>query len=429
MPNRLRYSDSSSDFSIEVVPTRIGRPSAWTSLISSRIAGVLLALVAEDHVGVVPPGERPVGRDGDHVQAVDLVELGRLGHGRAGHARQLLVELEEVLQGDGGQRLVLFLDLDPFLGLDGLVQPVGPLAADHQPAGELVDDDHLAVGLDHVVAVAAVEVMGLQGVVDQVGPFHVAGRVEALDPGDLLGLADALVVQVAGPLLLLDLEVEVALELAGDPVGLGILPDVVERRPGDDQRRPGLVDQDAVHLVDDRVVELALALILLGRLHVVAEVVEAELVVGAVGDVAAVHLLPLGRFHLRLDRPDGHSQPAEERAHPLGVAAGQVVVDRDDVHALAVQRVEIGGQGGDQRLALAGDHLGDVAAVQDHPAHELHVEVPHVEEPPARLAAGRERLGQQVVERSPPRPGGGGTRRSSPSAAHPRAPASRARAR
>ena len=172
----------------------------------------LLPLVPEDHVGVVHADQRLVGRDGDHVQGVDLVELRRLGHGRAGHARQLLVELEEILEGDGGQRLVLLLDLHPFLGLDGLVKAVGPLAADHQPARELVDDHHLAVGLDHVIAVALVEMVGLQRVVDQVGPLHVAGRVEALEPGDLLGLADAVVVQVAGPLLLLDLEVEVALQ-------------------------------------------------------------------------------------------------------------------------------------------------------------------------------------------------------------------------
>ena len=190
----------------------------------------LLALGPEDHVGEVVPGQGPVGRDRDHVQAVDLVELGRLGHGRAGHARQLLVQLEEVLQGDRGQRLVLFLDLDPLLGLDGLVQPVGPLAADHQPAGELVDDHHLAVGLNHVIAVAAVEVMGLERIVDQVGPFHVAGRVEALDAGDLLGLADAVVVQVAGAFLLLDLEMGVAPQQPGDPVGLGVLAHVVEGR-------------------------------------------------------------------------------------------------------------------------------------------------------------------------------------------------------
>ena len=89
----------------------------------------------------------------------------------------------------------------------------------------------LAVGLDHVVAVALVEVMGLERVVDQVRPLHVAGRVEALEPGNLLGLADAVVVQVAGALLLLDLEVQVALEQAGDPVGLGVLARR-RRRPG-----------------------------------------------------------------------------------------------------------------------------------------------------------------------------------------------------
>ena len=65
---------------------------------------------------------------------------------------------------------------------------------------------------------------------------------------------------------------------------------------------------------------------------------------------------------------------------------------------LALERVEVGGQGGDERLALAGDHLGDVAAVQDHAAHELDVVMPHLEEPAARLAAGGERLGQEVIE-------------------------------
>ena len=56
----------------------------------------------------------------------------------------------------------------------------------------------------------------------------------------------------------------------------------------DDQRRPGLVDEDVVDLVDDR--EAALALDPLGEVrdHVVAEVVEPELVVRAVGDVGGV---------------------------------------------------------------------------------------------------------------------------------------------
>src|SRR5262249_25320601 len=98
----------------------------------------------EDYVGRVDADERLIGRDGDDVELVDLPKLVRLGHRGTGHARQLLVKLEKVLQGNGGERLRLFLDLDTvagMLGLDGLVQAIAPLAADHEPAGELVDDN------------------------------------------------------------------------------------------------------------------------------------------------------------------------------------------------------------------------------------------------------------------------------------------------
>ena len=114
----------------------------------------LLALGAVDEVRVLDAAQRPVRRDDDDVELVDLVELLGLGVGRAGHAGELLVHAEVVLEGDGRERLVLALDLDLLLGLDRLVQAVAPAAARHQAAGELVDDDDLAV-LDHVVDVAA----------------------------------------------------------------------------------------------------------------------------------------------------------------------------------------------------------------------------------------------------------------------------------
>ena len=190
---------------------------------------VLFVLGAVDHVGIVDAMQRFVRGDGDHVELVDFPELGGLGHGGAGHAADLVVELEEVLQRDRGQRLVLFLDADAFLGLDGLVQAVAPVAARHQAAGELVDDHHF-LAVDHVVDVALVEVMGLQGVVDQVGPLHVAGRVETLDARQLLGRPNALVGQVGRVLLLVDLEMRALLQLPGDLVGLGVAGHVVVRR-------------------------------------------------------------------------------------------------------------------------------------------------------------------------------------------------------
>ena len=97
--------------------------------------------------------------------------------------------------------------------------------------------------------------------------------------------------------------------------------------------------------------------------------------------------------------PTRDAERVVDRRHPLGVAAGEVVVDRDDVDALAGQRVEDDGERRGERLALAGLHLGDVAAVQDHPADELDVEVAHAHRAPAGLADDREGLGQQLVER------------------------------
>ena len=58
----------------------------------------------------------------------------------------------------------------------------------------------------------------------------------------------------------------------------------------DDQRRPRLVDEDVVDLVDDREAALALDPLVELEDHVVAQVVEPELVVRAVGDVGGVGL-------------------------------------------------------------------------------------------------------------------------------------------
>ena len=120
-------------------------------LVDDRLELRLLGLV--DDVRVVIADHRLVGRDGNDLELVDLVKLLRLGHRRTGHAGQLGIEAEEVLEGDGGKRLLLLLHLQPFLGLDRLVEAVRPTPALHQPACELVDDDDLAI-LDQIFAVA-----------------------------------------------------------------------------------------------------------------------------------------------------------------------------------------------------------------------------------------------------------------------------------
>src|SRR6185312_2965148 len=187
----------------------------------------LLGSGAVDEVAAVVADHVAVGGDDVDVELVDLAELGSLGVRGAGHARELLVHPEVILEGDGGEGLVLALDLHAFLGFHRLVQTVGPAPARHHAAGELVDDHHLAV-LDQVVDVALVERVGAHRLIDAVEDLHVLNLVKVADAGELLDPLDAFVadaylmgllvhhVVAGGALLAFALVDLLALDQAGD---------------------------------------------------------------------------------------------------------------------------------------------------------------------------------------------------------------------
>ena len=384
-------------------------------LVHHRLPLVDLRLV--DLVVVVGADHRPVGRDLDHRHLVDLHELVGLGQRRAGHAAELVVEAEVVLKGDRREGLVLLSDPHPLLGLDRLVQALGPAPPLEDPARELVDDLHLAV--DHrVVVIAPKQRLGLQRLDQVVDEGAVLGDVEVLDADELLRLGDPTLGRGDGLVLLVVLVVVLGLvralrlahrlQLLARRLAGHLLRQAGERvvevgrllgGAGDDQRRPRLVDEDVVDLVDDREGVSALDRVLQRDRHVVAEVVEAELGVGPVDDVAGVLRVARARVVAGLDHSDGDAEGVVERLHPLGVAAGQVVVHRHQVDGVAGEAVEEDREGRRQRLALAGAHLGDRPVVEHHAADQLDVEVALAERAPAGLAAERERLGEQVVER------------------------------
>ncbi len=225
------------------------------------------------------------------------------------------------------------------------------------------------------------------------------GVVEVVDAEELLDAVDARLGQGDRLALLVQLEVLAGAQTSGDPV-VDVVPGrILLDGTRDDQGRPGLVDEDAVDLVDDGVVVAPLDHVLEADLHVVPQVVEAELVVRPVRDVAGVGPTAFLVVHVVLDDADGQAEGLIDGAHPVAVPLGQVVVDRDDVDALARQGVEVRRERGDQRLPLAGRHLGDLALMQDDAAHELDVEVAHVEDPPGRLPDDGEGLDEEVVQR------------------------------
>ncbi len=354
-------------------------------------------------VVVVEPHHRHVGGNFQDFEFVDVLELVGLGHRRAGHAGELVVHAEIVLEGDRGERLVFRLDRLMFLGLERLVQAFRIAAAGHHAAGEFVDDDDLAVAHD-VVLVALEQLVRAQRLIDVVDDgdvFHVIERVGL----ELAGVAQrplhlfhAGFGERDGALLLVDLVVGLV-ELRDIGVDGVIELGTIVERPRNDQRRACFVDQDGVDFVDDGEGVAALHHVLDPVLHVVAQIVEAQLVVGAVGDVALVFLLALFVFQAVDDDADRQPQERVDLAHPFGIALGQVIVDGDDVNAAAGERVEIDRQRRDQRLAFAGLHLGNLAVVLHHAADQLHVEMTLTERPLGGLAHGGEGRNQDVVER------------------------------
>ena len=169
----------------------------------------------------------------------------------------------------------------------------------------------------------------------------------------------------------------------------------------DDQWRAGFVDENGVDFVHDGIHQVALHHLFRPHDHVVTQVVEAELVVGAVGDVSRVRLPALFEVETGHDDADRQAQETVNVAHPFGVAFGQVVVDGDDVDAPARQRVEVNRERRGKGFPFTRLHLGDAALMEHDAGHDLRVVVPLSECALSRLPHARKGFRQQIVQSSP----------------------------
>src|SRR5258708_3815958 len=147
-------------------------------------------------------------------------------------------------------------------------------------------------------------------------------------------------------MLFVDGVINIANQLGDDFVDLEIFVSGFFGWAGDDEWGARFVDQDGIDFIDDGEVMAALHAVSEIVLHVVAKVVEAEFVVGAVSDVGPVGGATLLVIEVVHDYADGEAEGAIERAHPFGVAAGEVIVYGDDVHAAASQSVQSRWQSG-----------------------------------------------------------------------------------
>ena len=79
------------------------------------------------------------------------------------------------------------------------------------------------------------------------------------------------------------------------------------------------------------------------KLHVVAEVIEPEFIIRAIGNIAPISLMSTVVFYVMLNDTYGHSQKSVDTSHPIGISPGEIIVDRDDMNA-SCKGILIGGE-------------------------------------------------------------------------------------
>jgi len=113
------------------------------------------------------------------------------------------------------------------------MQAITPLSAFHQTPREFVDDDNPTI-FDHVVYIDLVQVMGLERVVDHVGPIHVARRIETFDTRHFFGRSHTLVRQGHVVILFIDGVVQVFGQRSRDFVRFRVAGNIGVSGPGND---------------------------------------------------------------------------------------------------------------------------------------------------------------------------------------------------
>ena len=331
-------------------------------------------------------------RDHFDVEVVHLAEVARLGGGRAGHSAHRGIQRHQVLDGDRPKHAALDLARHAFLPFERGLQAAGPAPFADDAALEFVDREHFA-GMHHVVDIAMQQRVGVKRLVDRrhhrrgVDGVEIAAEL-ALDRGEprrrqrhvAAALVDRSIPRPQAP--------HGAIGARGQVAGLG-------STARDHQWNSRLVDQRGVRLVEHRDREWTQDLLLRVQRQLIAQVVEANFVGGAVGNVAGIGCAPLRAGHVLLDHADRQAEAVVDAAHPAGIAARQVVVRGQHVNTLTLTREPRNRRHRRDRLSLAGLHLNDLPVGKRQRRVELNVEHAETKNPRCQQRRDRDHLRQR----------------------------------
>ncbi len=219
-------------------------------------------------------GDRNVRRNLDYIHSVDIPEFCFFRQCCTGHTAFLIKFIKEVLERDCRERFRFAVDLHVLLRFNGLVQTVTVAAARHDTAGKFVNDEDFII-LNDIVLITVHDIVCAERELHIMLDFEVFRVCVVLEVEVLFHLRDA--VRRHRDVLFFFIDHEIAgflLAFAHQDVELRRFDDVLaalhalrERiadfielsrfsgLAGNDQRRTRFIDEDGVHLIDDRVIQ------------------------------------------------------------------------------------------------------------------------------------------------------------------------------
>ena len=323
-----------------------------------------------------------IGRNFEHIEAVNIHKFFRLGQRRAGHARQCLIKAEVILKRNAGQSLVFRLNGDIFFCFQSLMQPVGKTPPFHHAAGKFINDNHLTrlTGTaNNIITVFLEQNMGAQRIGDVMHKRDILNVVnrgvffqKAVFNKQFFHMLIAVIRQIDGFGFLVQFVIVFA-QLRNQFINADIEVGAVFQRPGNNQRGARLVNENAVHLINNGKAVAALAHIGARIFHIVAQIIKTQLIIGGIGNVCRISAFARFIIHIMDNTADAQPQSLMHDTHPIGIALGEIIIDRHHMHGAARQGVQITRQSGDQCFAFAGFHFRNGAIMQHHAANHLHI--------------------------------------------------------
>ena len=272
--------------------------------------------------------------------------------------------------------MVLFVDAHAFFGFNCLVNTFAPPSAFKDSARKFIDNLYIT-RINDVVLIAAVELFSPKRHRQLVNKVLLHCVVQVVKTKLFLNFFDTSFSWNNNSLIFFYFVVNITLQDPNNGGKLVIHVGGISNSARNNEGRSCFVNEDAVYFVNNCEVVAALNLVIKRRSHVVAQIVKTELVVSSVRDITGVvHAL----FDWRLTaawnyQPNIEPHELVNASHPFSVETCQVIVDRDDVDAVARQAVEICRQSRHKSLSFTGLHFCNPAKVKRCPAHELHIKM------------------------------------------------------